>query len=167
MKLQKYMIKNLYDNNGVLPYPGPGVADGLAFSSGNGSLPYSLEIIYEKLKQLYGVTRVQTDLDDWAEQGVLLLNPVLTTRSYEAHVHEHIGWQMFTQTALNNIPQPVVYMAWGNPAKAFVESLSVFPYAVITGKHPSSVCRGYKFHGGFKECNEFLKELNHEPIKWV
>lgn len=153
---------------GMEPYPKPGVADGLAFSSGNGTEPYSLKIINDRLEKLYSRRRTHFTLDDWAEQGVLLINPVLTTVAGKVNAHENIGWQQFTATALNAVPQKVIWVAWGTPSREFLNFLlESIPGWVLKCRHPASVRHGYRFTGMFMEINEALVETNQSPIKWV
>jgi uracil-DNA glycosylase len=149
------------------PYPGKGHADGLAFSSGNGTTPKSLQVIFDRLAKLYGAHRTRTTLEDWAEQGVLLLNPVLTTRVGEVNAHKNIGWQNFTRQALNAIPHRVVYLVWGNEARNFVGTLlDKNDNNIIVSCHPAAR-NGYEFSGHFDHCNRLLEEAGQEPINWV
>ncbi len=150
------------------PYPTPGHADGLAFSSGNGTLPYSLSVIFDRLEELYGVKRTEVTLDDWAEQGVLLLNPILTTRSNEVLAHANIGWQDFTKMMLQQITHHVVYVLWGSKAKEFMKTVTLKGNCHIVGdSHPAAVRHGKDFYGGFNSINEILIHRQQEPIKWV
>lgn len=170
------------------PYPSGGYADGLAFSSGNGHLPKSLEYIYRELEFEYGKRPTKYSLEDWAHQGVLLLNTSLTVTSGKPLSHADFGWHRFIglvlkTLVLNNprdhtIPnKDIIFMVWGKPAKSLYNDAIVsmgFGDAVhaIEGIHP--IAESYsggsmKFVGGnyFKRVNDLLVEQGKEPIKWV
>jgi uracil-DNA glycosylase len=152
------------------PYPAKEVANGLAFSTSNGSIPYSLKQVFLKLKSLYGIERTNSDLSDWAKQGVLLLNPVLTTLIGQVNAHNNIGWQFFTKAAVEAIPNPVAHLCWGSAAWEFSNeckcSNSVFR---IHSHHPASTRYGRLFYSGFTDVDKFLKDnySNEPPIKWA
>ena len=113
------------------PYHAPGQAMGLAFSVQPGmKLPPSLRNIYRELEDDLGQPAPKTgDLTNWAEQGVLLLNTVLTVAAGKANSHQHLGWQRFTNevlAAVAALPQPVAFVLWGAPAqRAFADASSV------------------------------------------
>ena len=102
------------------PYPG-GQADGLAFSCGNDNIPYSLQVIFDSLEKTYKVRRTKLSLDDWAEQGVLLLNTCLTTRKGGIKAHAGLNWDRFVTVALKALQQHTIFMCWGNDAKNFMK----------------------------------------------
>ncbi|MDO5331145.1 MAG: uracil-DNA glycosylase, partial [Bacillota bacterium] len=110
------------------PYHEPGQAHGLCFSVQEGTqLPPSLKNIYKELYSDLGVSRQSGCLQDWANQGVLLLNAVLTVRKGEAFSHAHHGWETFTDrviSLLNEREKPVVFLLWGNPARAKKELIT-------------------------------------------
>jgi len=156
------------------PYPG-GEADGLAFSSGTGTLPYSLNIIFKELEMSGFGRRKSTSLEDWAEQGVLLLNTHLTTLKGYVNMHDHIGWEKFTGYVLwyiiTHAPN-VVFMLWGNPAQKTFKATgvaSVGKHLVLEAYHPAASRYGYDFVGckHFAKANEYLIANGKSPIKWV
>lgn len=161
------------------PYPG-GEADGLAFSSKYRPRPYSLRIILEELELEGFGTRKQNALDDWAEQGVLLLNRSLTTSI--GQVGGYAGmWDPFISRVLSILAgtKNIVYMAWGSDAKEMVKDY-VEPHLfnmtigeprhskILTAPHPSAQRHGYRFLGcnHFKQCNEYLIAHDKTPIIW-
>lgn len=165
------------------PYPSGGYADGLAFSSGNGNLPKSLEYIYRELEFEYGKRPTTYSLESWAHQGVLLLNTSLTVKSGQPLSHSEYGWHKFVSLVIqtvaidNNFLGGPVIIAWGKPAQKLVaEALEPIrnqvDVPVIKGIHP--IAESYsggrmKFVGGnyFKQVNDLLIEQGKEPIQWV
>ena len=158
------------------PYPG-GHADGLSFSSGLQDMPapYSLKIIYEELEVEGFGKRSKLSLEDWAEQGVLLLNTHLTTLTGAINAHADIGWDQFTGTVLNlAVAMPnIVYLVWGRPASniitRYVENIPGSAGLILKHTHPAANRYGYKFAGcgHFEKANEYLIANRKEPIKWV
>ena len=156
------------------PYHGPGQAHGLAFSVQKGvPLPPSLKNIYTELASDVGVTRSDGDLTDWARQGVLLLNTVLTVRGGEANSHKHLGWQAFTDhliAAMGQLPQPVAFVLWGGQAqkKAATAAASAYPRLILQAPHPSplSVYRGFYGSRPFSQINAFLAKHGEAPVHW-
>lgn len=157
------------------PYPN-GHADGLAFSSGIAELPFSLKVIYRELEKMNFI-RTRLTLDDWAEQGVLLLNTSLTTLYGLTEAHTAIGWRGFIETVLTHIAeyltvyQPVVFMAWGTPAKQRMKALNMaraWHSLLLEANHPASEKHGYIFNAAlhFQKANEFLEQRGVKPIKW-
>ncbi len=155
------------------PYHGPGQANGLAFSVNEGiPAPPSLVNIFKELFNEYGAKRTRTNLSDWAEQGVLLLNAVLTVKAGQASSHSNIGWEEFTDSIireLNNKRKPIVFILWGNYAIAKGKNINKENHLVLTSPHPSplSSYRGFFGNGHFKKANEFLEKNNREKIKWI
>lgn len=151
-----------------MPYPG-GHADGLAFSSGNGKLPYSLDIIFDELKS-EGYERPKgVSLEGWARQGVLLLNTHLTTVLNNVNAHDRLGWDKFTGDVLNHtIVNDPVYLIWGLPAKLVAGKHLLPASRVLFAPHPAAERFGYKFIGcnHFKDTNRILEEQNKTPIQW-
>ncbi|MFA6861974.1 MAG: uracil-DNA glycosylase [Bacilli bacterium] len=149
------------------PYFNPGQANGLAFSVAKGvRLPPSLLNIYKELFYEYGYPIPQNGcLDDWAKQGVLLLNASLTVHEGEPTSHSNLGWLTFTDdliSLLNKVDRPLVYLLWGKYAQS-KETLITNPKAlIIKTAHPSpmSATRGFFCSDCFKKCNKYLKE-NH------
>lgn len=157
------------------PYHEPGQAHGLAFSVRDGvKLPPSLVNIYKELEADVGVPMSRSgDLTAWAEQGVLLLNTVLTVEKGKANSHKDFGWQAFTDdvvSAAAKLPQPVAFVLWGAQAqkKAAVAAASDFPRLVIQSPHPSplSSYRGFFGSKPFSRINGFLTAHGETPIRW-
>jgi uracil-DNA glycosylase len=156
------------------PYHGEGEAQGFSFSVPNGiKIPPSLRNIFKELAADVGVQRTQTDLTDWANQGVLLLNSVLTVRANQPGSHVKIGWQAFTSSilaSLNSRERPLVFMLWGNYAQQVGKHIDETKHLVIRCAHPSplSANRGGWFGTKpFSRANDFLKKTGSEPINWT
>jgi len=152
------------------PYPG-GEADGLAFSSNfNSRVPYSLQVIFDELEEEGFGSRFRASLDDWAEQGVLLLNTHLTTVLGTINAHANIGWDEFTSVILDRtVDNTPVYMVWGNPAKALVkQALPAATPNLLFWSHPAATRYGSPFKGcgHFKEANRILESQGKKPIIW-
>lgn len=155
------------------PYHGPNQAMGLAFSVQKGiTIPQSLKNIYKELQMELGCTiPTHGDLTEWAQQGVLLLNSVLTVRNGEAASHQKHGWETYTDailTAINQKTEPVVILLWGNYAKAKRHLLTNPNHLVLESSHPSPYSANYGFFGcdHFKRCNQYLATNGIEPINW-
>lgn len=158
------------------PYHEPGQAHGLCFSVRPGTaLPKSLQNIYRELSSDLGVPAPKTGcLRSWAEQGVLLLNSVLTVERGRAGSHAKFGWQAFTDAAiasLADLPQPIVSLLWGKWAaeKGPLLSKGCGPRLVLTAPHPSplSAYRGFFGSRPFSQANSFLTAHGAEPIRWT
>jgi uracil-DNA glycosylase len=156
------------------PYHGKGEAQGFSFSVPNGiKIPPSLRNIFKELAADVGVQRTQSDLTDWANQGVLLLNSVLTVRANQPGSHVNIGWQTFTSlilASLNSRERPLVFMLWGNYAQQVGKHIDETKHLVIRCAHPSplSANRGGWFGTKpFSRANEFLQNSGSKPIKWT
>lgn len=155
------------------PYPTPGDAMGLAFSvSKDHKLPRSLKNIFKEIAdETTSNLRTNGDLSDWADQGVFLLNTVLTVRAGEAASHRKIGWELFTDAViryLNELDQPIVFMLWGNDAIKKQKLLTNANHLVLTAAHPSplSASRGFFGCGHFITANNFLLQQGLTPINW-
>lgn len=155
------------------PYHDVDQAHGLAFSVKDGvKIPPSLVNIYKELKDDMGVEiRDSGCLDDWARQGVLLLNAVLTVRAHEAASHRNLGWEQFTDNAiikLNEREKPVVFILWGNFARKKKELITNNHHYIIESPHPSplSASRGFFGSKPFSKANKFLLKNNLIPIMW-
>lgn len=155
------------------PYHGHGQAHGLCFSVNEGiSAPPSLINIYKELKQDLGIERKSPCLKDWAEQGVLLLNAILTVEAGLAGSHQNKGWEKFTDAViqvLNDKRDHLVFMLWGNFAKSKGASVSRNKHLVLESGHPSplSAGRGHWFgNHHFSKANDFLKSQNLGEINW-
>ena len=158
------------------PYHDVGQAHGLAFSVPAGiKLPPSLRNIYRELAEEYDLLFVPEsgDLTHWAEQGVLLLNTVLTVRAHQANSHARLGWEEFTDEIIKAVnlhaADGTVFILWGNPAQKKRSLVDEKRHHVLTCAHPSplSAYRGFFGSGIFKRTNELLVRSNREPIKWV
>ena len=154
------------------PYHGPGQAHGLSFSVPVGvPAPPSLKNIFKEIESDLGVSMSGCpNLEKWAEQGVLLLNAVLTVRSGEAASHSRIGWQEFTDAVIKCISdkcEGVVFMLWGNFARTKSTLIDNTRHYVLEAAHPSPLARG-AFFGcrHFSRANDYLKATGRTPIDW-
>ncbi len=155
------------------PYHGPGQAHGLSFSVQPGvEPPPSLLNIFKELHDDLGCTVPNNGcLKPWAEQGVLLLNTVLTVREHAANSHHGQGWETFTDkiiALLNEREKPLVFILWGSPARRKKEMITGAQHCIIESSHPSplSAFRGFFGSRPFSRTNEFLKSTGQEPIDW-
>ncbi|PIE45215.1 MAG: uracil-DNA glycosylase [Gammaproteobacteria bacterium] len=155
------------------PYHGQGQANGLAFSvNPNVAIPPSLVNIYKEIASDIGaIPPKHGDLTHWAEQGVLLINAVLTVEANRAHSHRGKGWETFTDAvieSLNQAPQHIVYLLWGRPAQSKIALIDK-RHTILTAPHPSplSAYRGFFGCRHFSKSNNALIEHGQEPIRWV
>ena len=155
------------------PYHGPNQAHGLSFSVNPGiKTPPSLVNIYKELHTDLGCSIPNNGyLKKWADQGVLLLNTVLTVRAGEANSHKGIGWEIFTTKVievLNEKDTPIVFILWGNNAISKAKLITNPKHFIIKSVHPSplSASRGFFGSKPFSKTNEFLISTNQEPIDW-
>lgn len=155
------------------PYPTPGHAVGLSFSVAPDvrPLPRSLSNIFTELVSDLGCPKPSSgDLTPWSEQGVLLLNRVLTVRCGEPGSHRGIGWESITAAAIRALVDrddaPLVAILWGKDAQALEADLPDVP--VITSAHPSPMSADRGFFGSrpFSQANELLEDLGGEPVVW-
>lgn len=155
------------------PYHGEGQAHGLCFSvKPDVEIPPSLVNIYKELQDDCGC-RIPNHgyLTKWAEQGVLLLNTVLTVRAHQANSHRGIGWEEFTDAAiriLNEQDRPIVFILWGRPAQMKKSMLNNPKHLILEAPHPSplSAYRGFFGSRPFSRTNKFLAQHGVEPIDW-
>ena len=156
------------------PYHNEHQAHGLSFSvlPDQKELPPSLQNIYKELHDDLGCT-IPTHgyLKKWAEQGVLLLNTVLTVRAHQANSHQGKGWEQFTDailSAVNAQERPIVYMLWGRPAQSKIPMLTNPKHLILKAPHPSplSAYRGFFGCKHFSQANAFLEEHGIEGIDW-
>lgn len=156
------------------PYHNANQAHGLSFSvpPSQKEIPPSLENIYKELHDDVGF-RIPNNgyLKKWADEGVLLLNTVLTVRAHRANSHAGHGWEEFTDAiirAVNDVGRPVVFMLWGRNAINKKSMLTNPRHLVLTAPHPSplSAYRGFFGCRHFSAANEFLKQHGAEPIDW-
>ncbi len=155
------------------PYHGPGQAHGLSFSVRNGvRLPPSLQNIFKELKEDLGVPiHSDGDLTHWAQQGVLLLNAVLTVEDGRAAAHQGQGWELFTDKVvetLNKNRKNIVYILWGSYAQKKGAFVSREDNLVIESPHPSplSSYRGFFGSKPFSRANEYLRQHGIDEIDW-
>lgn len=154
------------------PYHGPGQAMGLSFSVPDGiAAPPSLRNIFKEVESDLGVRMSgRPNLEDWAKQGVLLLNAILTVRAGEPASHSAIGWQQFTDSVIKYLSdnrQGIVFMLWGAFARSKAELIDHDRHLVLETAHPSPLARG-AFFGcrHFSRANGYLTAQDKEPIDW-
>lgn len=154
------------------PYHGQGQAHGLAFSVNDGiKLPPSLRNIYKELESDLGITRQSGSLKDWATEGVLLLNTVLTVDESQANSHRGLGWEVFTDNvikALSDELEGVVFILWGKPAQSKIKLIDTTKHHIVQSVHPSplSAYRGFFGSKPFSQTNDFLVSEGLSPIDW-
>jgi uracil-DNA glycosylase len=155
------------------PYHGEGQAHGLAFSVRPGvKPPPSLANIFKELHADVGCPKPKDGyLVPWADQGVLLLNAVLTVRAHQANSHKNKGWEKFTDaviTAVGHKPDPVVFLLWGAPAQKKTKLIDTQRHVIIRSAHPSPLSARAGFFGSrpFSKANEALEANGKPPIDW-
>lgn len=151
------------------PYPTKGVAHGLAFSvdSSIEKLPPSLRNIYKELQTDLGVTRTNGDLSDWADQGVMLVNRVLSTEVGKSMAHDTLGWQQITETVAQLLgDRDVIAVLWGSSALELKRYFN--EGSVISSVHPSplSAYRGFFGSQPFSRINAKLREKGLKEVTW-
>ena len=155
------------------PYHGPGQAHGLCFSVDEGvPHPPSLQNIFKEVASDIGTPIPSSgNLDRWAEQGVLLLNSVLTVREHEAASHAGKGWEQFTDAVVRKIAQEkqgVVYLLWGSYAQRKGAMVDPQRNCILKAVHPSplSAYRGFLGCKHFSQANDYLISTGQTPINW-
>lgn len=155
------------------PYHNANQAHGLCFSvKPEVEIPPSLVNIYKELQSDLGCYIPNNGyLVKWAEQGVLLLNTVLTVRAHQAASHQGKGWEMFTDAiikAVNEQDRPIVFILWGKPAQMKKKMLTNPKHLILEAPHPSplSAYRGFFGSKPFSKTNDYLVEHGIEPIDW-
>ncbi|AKA36400.1 uracil-DNA glycosylase [Flagellimonas lutaonensis] len=156
------------------PYHGPNQANGLCFSVKDGvPHPPSLVNIFKEIKVDVGVPYPKSgNLERWADQGVLLLNAVLTVRAHQAGSHQNKGWETFTDAVIQSISEHlegVVFLLWGGFAKKKSRLIDQRKHHILTSGHPSplSANRGLWFgNQHFSKTNELLERMGKEKINW-
>lgn len=155
------------------PYHGPGQAHGMCFSVQKGiTPPPSLVNIFKELHDDIGCTEPPHGcLQSWADQGVLLLNTVLTVRAGQANSHKGMGWEIFTDNVirkLNEREKPMVFLLWGSNAQTKTSYITNPAHLILKAPHPSplSAYRGFFGCRHFSKANEFLTANGMEPIDW-
>ncbi len=156
------------------PYHNVNQAHGLSFSvpTSQKDIPPSLQNIYQELHDDVGCYIPNNGyLKKWADQGVLLLNTVLTVRAHQANSHQKKGWEKFTDAiieAVNAQERPIVYLLWGKPAQSKIPMLTNPNHLILKAPHPSplSAYRGFFGCRHFSQANAFLTAHGAEPIDW-
>lgn len=155
------------------PYHGAGQSHGLAFSVQKGvKIPPSLRNMYKELANDLAIEPASHgNLTSWADQGVLLLNTVLTVREGEANSHQKKGWERFTDRVievLNEREDPIVFVLWGKPAQQKTTMIDATKHIIIQSFHPSplSASRGFFGSKPFSKVNDALISLGKQPIDW-
>lgn len=155
------------------PYHGNGQAHGLCFSvKPDVDVPPSLVNIYKELEDDIGCYIPNNGyLEQWAKQGVLLLNTVLTVRAHQANSHRGIGWEEFTDAAIRVLTkqdQPMVFILWGKPAQSKKSMITNPNHLILEAPHPSPLAAYRGFFGSkpFSKTNNFLTGHGIEPIDW-
>ena len=155
------------------PYHGVGEAHGLSFSVQEGiKIPPTLQKIYKELNDDINIPIAQTgDLTKWGQEGVLMLNAVLTVEKDKPASHRNMGWELLTDyiiKVLNQKDEPVVFILWGNFAKEKVKYITNPNHYIITSPHPSPFSARNGFFGSkpFSKTNNFLKSKGLKEIDW-
>lgn len=154
------------------PYHGLGEAHGLSFSVREGiSLPPSLQNIFKELKNDLNIDRTKSDLTDWAKQGVLLLNSIMTVEKDKPLSHKDKGWEIFTDNIikyLNEREEPVIFLLWGSFARSKKSLITNKHHIILESVHPSplSAYRGFFGSKPFSKVNNILIKIGSTPINW-
>ena len=155
------------------PYHGRGQAHGLCFSVQKGvAIPPSLVNIYKEIQSDLGIPPAPPGyLKKWADNGVLLMNTVLTVREGQANSHRGMGWEIFTDRVieiLNQREKPIVFLLWGGNAKQKLKLITNPNHCILQAAHPSPLSASNGFFGckHFSKANEFLTAHGIEPIDW-
>ncbi len=155
------------------PYHTPGVANGLAFSvNKNQIIPPSLKNIYKEIDEDIGHHKNKDgDLTPWQQQGVLLLNNVLTVEAHKAASHRNKGWEIFTESTIKylNEKQPhLVFLLWGRDARSKKTLIDTSKHLILEAPHPSPLSAHYGFFGckHFSKCDNQLREWGYPEIQW-
>lgn len=155
------------------PYHGPGQAHGLCFSVPEGvPHPPSLANIFKEIKNDLGIpVPASGNLSRWAEQGVLLINAILTVRADTPTSHQNKGWELFTDAVIRNLSEKrknLVFLLWGNYAQAKEKLIDNSRHFILKAAHPSplSASRGFFGCRHFSETNKILADLGLKEIDW-
>lgn len=155
------------------PYHTPGAAHGLAFSVPSSQpIPPSLINIYKEIDAEYGRHKNRTgDLRNWQQQGVLLLNNVLTVEAHKAGSHRGKGWEQFTEAVVKYLDaecENLVFLLWGRDARSKKNLIDTSKHLILESAHPSPLSAHHGFFGNehFRKANQFLAEHNLAEIEW-
>jgi uracil-DNA glycosylase len=154
------------------PYHGPGQANGFCFSVNDGMrMPPSLVNIFKEIKEDCGCEIPKTgNLESWAKQGVFLLNATLTVRENTAGSHQNKGWEQFTDSVIKMLSdkrEGLVFMLWGNYARAKAPLIDAQKHLILEAAHPSPLARGAFFGSKhFSKANAYLRSKGKEEINW-
>lgn len=154
------------------PYHNPGQANGLSFSVKEGiAAPPSLRNIFKELEADTGKKRVRTDLSDWAQQGVLLLNAGLSVRAHQANSHSELGWQFFTDYIIRQLSvqrSHLAFILWGSFAQKKAALIDPSRHLILSSAHPSplSAHRGFFGSAPFSKANAYLEQHGIAPVIW-
>lgn len=153
------------------PYHGKGEATGLSFSvSKSVRTPPSLVNIFREIETDIGIKRANSDLSDWTDQFVLMLNSTLTVIEKKPNSHAKYGWQTFTDAVIKYVSdnsECTVFMLWGNFAQKKTNLVDTEKHLVLSAAHPSPLAKGAFFGSKhFSKCNRFLEERGYKCINW-
>lgn len=154
------------------PYHGYNEAHGLSFSVREGvKMPPSLRNIFKELKDDLNINRTKSDLTDWAKEGVLLLNSIMTVEKDKPLSHKDKGWEIFTDYIIKELGKredPIVFILWGSYARSKKELIENKKHLILESVHPSPLSANRGFFGSrpFSKTNNFLKNNGKEIIKW-
>lgn len=156
------------------PYHGPNQSHGLCFSVGEGvKMPPSLRNIFREINEDLDIGIPESgNLTRWADQGVLLLNTVLTVRAHQAGSHQRKGWEKFTDAVMRKLSserEDLIFMLWGGPAQKREKNIDESRHLILRSGHPSPLAanRGYWFgNKHFSLANQHLRETGRTPIEW-
>jgi uracil-DNA glycosylase len=156
------------------PYHGPNQAHGLSFSVEEGvTSPPSLKNIYKEIEAEFGIKKDFTNgnLESWANQGVFMLNAVLTVVASSPASHQGKGWEKFTDFVISKLSEKrenLVFMLWGAFARSKKNLIDTGKHLVLESPHPSpfSAHNGFFGNGHFKKCNEYLEQIGLSSVEW-
>lgn len=154
------------------PYIKKNQAHGLCFSVEDKTqpIPPSLRNIYKELKTDVGIEPPRhANLTSWAEQGIMMLNVVLTVREGESNSHKNKGWEIFTDEIIRLVSEKretVVFVLWGKPAQKKIPLIDAQRHVIIQGAHPSPLARGFLGSRPFSKINQALRQANRGEIDW-
>lgn len=154
------------------PYHNDFQANGLCFSvSDHVTAPPSLKNIYKELADDLGITRTSNELEEWAQQGVLLLNATLTVRAHSPNSHKDLGWERFTDYIIQQVSDQkteVVFVLWGAFAQKKEVLIDASKHLIIKSPHPSPFSAHKGFFGSrpFSNINQYLQSTHQRPINW-